>query len=347
VARGLEWLALHQSPDGSWSLDEYHRWSRRTLKDTDYFADPRLTGKGPKNDIAGTAFGVLPFLAAGITNKPVNKKGQDAEEANKYVKTVDKALRYLMTKQGKDGKLGAGMYEHGLATIALCEAYGLTSDPVLKRHAQEALNFVVKAQDPAGGGWRYQPRERGDTSVVGWQVMALKSGQMSGLSVPSITLKAAEKFLDYVEFKESSKPTGRYGYTDPEGNKETLTAVGLLCRQYLGTPRRNPALRAGVDWLVKSYKPGATNNIYYEYYATQVMHHMGGDHWEAWNKGAKGGQGIRDHLIAKQEKDGSWNPAGDVWGSRGGRIMQTSLSLLTLEVYYRHLPLYQRMSTTK
>jgi hypothetical protein len=41
---------------------------------------------------------------------------------------------------------------------------------------------------------------------------------------------------------------------------------------------------------------------------------------------------------------GSWDPsvpARDNFGVLGGRVMMTSLSALTLEVYYRYLPLYQ------
>jgi hypothetical protein len=87
--------------------------------------------------------------------------------------------------------------------------------------------------------------------------------------------------------------------------------------------------------------------MYYSYYATQVFHHMGGDDWDWWNTGPNGKTGMRELLIAAQDKDGSWDPKGDHFGSHGGRIMQTSLSLLTLEVYYRHLPLYQRVDTSK
>jgi hypothetical protein len=344
VARGLEWLALHQAPQGHWALDQWNLHARAKLTDGNFLPPVGNAGLGRKNDTAGAAFGVLPFLAAGITHKP--GVGKKAQMDNKYVKTVARALDYLMHKQGRDGDFGGGMYSHGLATIAICEAYGLTADPKLRSSAQAGLNFIVSAQNPSSGGWRYQPRQGGDTSVVGWQVMALKSGQMSGLNVPSITLKGAEKWLDSCE----SSDKGKFGYIGPNPTY-TMTAVGLLCRQYLGIPRRNPSLRSGCDWLLQNYPPSGPRNIYYQYYATQVMHHMGGEYWDKWNTGTNGKKGMRDTLISSQEKagpnTGSFDPGRDVHGRQGGRVMQTALCLLTLEVYYRHLPLYQRVKTKK
>src|SRR5262249_4524812 len=153
----------------------------------------------------------------------------------------------------------------------------------------------------------------------------------------------ASAFLDSCASPDGSQ----YGYTGP-GGSPAMTAVGLLCRQYMGWGPRNPSLAKGVDFLKKT-PPGATNDIYFYYYATQVMHFFGGDSWEEWNQGTKTKKGIRDWLIEKQDKSnthakGSWSPQGDRWGSGGGRLMVTSLSLLTLEVYYRHLPLYRRDS---
>lgn len=338
VAKGLMWLALHQAPQGHWALDQFNLHARGHIN-AGVFINENISGKGQKNDTAGVAFGLLPFLAAGITHKPSGRPLDD-----QYCKTVKRALDWMILNQGKDGRFGgSSMYEHGLASIAICEAYGLSADPALKYPAQKALDYIIRAQDPNGGGWRYHPKEAGDTSVVGWQVMALKSGQMSGLSVPNITLKGAERYLDACE----STDGGGYGYTGP-GDSPTMSSVGLLCRQYLGTPRRNNNLRTGVEKLMKNYPPSAQRNIYYEYYATQVFHHMGGEYWEFWNKGTNGKNGMRDVLLGRQDKDGSFNPAGDAHsGGAGGRIMCTSLSLLTLEVYYRHLPLYQRVDTEK
>src|SRR5262249_2155859 len=187
-----------------------------------------------------------------------------------------------------------------------------TSDPTLKASAQMALDYIVRAQHD-GGGWRYAPRQAGDTSVTGWQLMALKSGQMAGLSVPKKVLVQAGKYLDSVE---TSTKSGSSGYVPGSGGSPAMTAVGALCRQYLGTSPLDKSLLASIEKL-KAVPPSANAGIYYEYYATQVLHHIGGEHWDEWNKG-KNGKGRRpDTLIARQEKDGSF--AGTDHGS-GGRL---------------------------
>lgn len=338
VGRGLKWLALHQAPAGFWSLDEFPRYHRDDYNKPIRNMMGKLRGTASrKNDIAGTAFGLLPFFGAGYTHQ----KGS-------FAKTVGRGLTYLISKQDKrTGNFGGGMYAHGLAAIAMCEAYALTSDPRLKRSAQAGINYIVYAQDPEAGGWRYQPRKGSDTSVVGWQLMALKSGQMAGLNVPSVVLKNAERYLDSVEKKNSSgKGTGQFGYTT-DAPKTTMSAVGMLCRQYLGEPLRSPTMLNGIPNLLKNpANRMAPRNMYYTYYASQVMHHVGGDAWKKWNEGEGGRTGMRDTLIDLQERRGpamgSWDPRGESHGDAGGRIMKTSLCLLSLEVYYRHLPLYRR-----
>jgi hypothetical protein len=330
VAAGLAFLAAHQGTDGRWSLNNFNQLGKCNC-----------TGKATTdNDVAATAFGLLPFLGSGQTHKGGSASG------NKYTKQVDIGLKYLLLKENREGEFNPNMYSQGLATMAVCEAYGLTSDPALRNPAQRALNYIIDAQS-AEGGWRYARRSPGyDTSVGGWQLMALKSGQMSGLTVPPATLKRCNKWLDHA----ASADGGGFGYVanslnDPRPNETpTLSAVGLLCRQYLGYGPRNPALLVGVKRL-QQVGP-QTNNMYMTYYATQVMHHLGGNAWEIWNPK------MRDGLIAAQDtgKDaqhphqkGSWHNAGDsISGGYGGRMMCTSMSILCLEVYYRHLPLYRR-----
>src|SRR5437773_3231260 len=276
VASGLKWLSLHQAPDGHWSIDGFRQHGKCNC-----------TGEGnTNNDIAGTAFGLLPFLAAGKTHK----RSADNET---YYKVVEKGLKYLISKQNAQGYFGGGpYYAQGLATIAMCEAVGLTSDSLLKAPAQRALNNIMRAQN-ANGGWDYNPGTmRVDTSVSGWQLMALKSGQMAGLDVPKKSLEDAMRWLDRVQ--GNSEGSG-YGYDGP-GDTPTMTGVGLLCREYLGWGPRNPGLIKGVQKLGNDFGPDKQlNNMYYYYYATQVMHHFGGEPWQKWNPA------MRDSLIARQD----------------------------------------------
>ncbi|MGL4551642.1 MAG: prenyltransferase/squalene oxidase repeat-containing protein, partial [Gemmataceae bacterium] len=341
VGKGLRFLALHQAPDGFWSLHQFSRYARTApLPKGVIKPDNCVPNTTRNNDTAGTALGLLPFLAAGITNKPSKDNVNQAD----YSKGVGKALEWMIKTQIKTGEqrgyYGGDQYSHAIATIAMCEAYGLTSDPAVKASAQMGLNYIVMAQDPAGGGWRYSPRTAGDTSVTGWMVMALKSGQMAGLTVPKATLKKVEAFLNSCE----STDKGGYGYLPNNPESPAMTAVGALCRMYLGVNPRNPSLLASIRKLKQH--PPKTPNVYYTYYATQVMHHMGGEAWDFWNNGPGGKDGIRDVTIARQDEGKGGRPGqeGSFSGDDhvGGRIGATSLSLLSLEVYYRHLPLYRR-----
>jgi len=130
VARGFRWLALHQAPEGHWSLDQFNQHARKNLY-AEKYRDDGSTGKGMKNDTAGAAFGMLPFLAAGITHQSAYKISDE-----QYVKSVAHALNYLLSRQQEDGCFPGGMYAHALATIAVCEAYGLTGDRILRRPAR-------------------------------------------------------------------------------------------------------------------------------------------------------------------------------------------------------------------
>ena len=124
----------------------------------------------------------------------------------------------------------------------------------------------------------------------------------------------------------------------------TMTAVGLLGRQYLGAKRNSTMLTGGMKYLMNHLPEEGYSNTYYWYYATQVMHNMSGKEWATWNRK------MRELLVRTQVRNvdscsfGSWDPAKDEWGKRGGRVMTTSLSALTLEVYYRYLPIFQTQS---
>jgi hypothetical protein len=239
-----------------------------------------------------------------------------------------------MTPHGADLQQGT-MYAQGIATIALCEAYAMTGDDDLKTTAQRALDFIVAAQNRQTGGWRYVPGSPGDTTVLGWQLMALKSGYLARLRVPSPVVYRAMKYLDSVQADGGAY----YGYQAPE-KQPTTTSVGLLCRMIAGWERDRPALVRGIAYLA-SQGP-STDNMYYNYYATQIMRHHGGSEWKKWN------EQMREHLVATQSRQGheagSWYFDGG-HARPGGRLYNTAMAVMTLEVYYRYLSLYGDKST--
>jgi hypothetical protein len=318
VERGLKWLIAHQHEDGSWHFN---------------FDGPPCDNlcRNPGTETsttAATALALLPFYGAGYTHK----QGPYAEQVNRGLYYL--GSRMLLTPQGGDLEEGierGGIYAQGLSTIVLCEAYAMSKDANLRPYAEQAVKFILHCQDKHGGGWRYFPGQAGDTSVSGWQIMALKSALMAGLEVPSQTFFLANKFLDSVQNEKGAY----YGYTFPTNGGTTTTSVGLLCRMYLGWGRNHPGLVAGAAGLDK-LGPSETN-MYLNYYATQVLFHRGGPPWDRWNKK------MRDYLIATQATEGHENGSWyfqDYHDDRGGRLLNTALAILTLEVYYRYLPLY-------
>jgi hypothetical protein len=95
--------------------------------------------------------------------------------------------------------------------------------------------------------------------VTRFVLSALKAAEMAGLNVPRITLKRVDKFLDSVESGDrNSNNKGGYQYTLGTGATPAMTAVGGLCRQYLGVNPRNPSLLATVK-RIKQVPPGSGN----------------------------------------------------------------------------------------
>jgi hypothetical protein len=165
--------------------------------------------------------------------------------------------------------------------------------------------------------------------------MALKSGRMSYLKVPPETVRGASQFLDSVADERGAK----YGYTGPEARPST-TAIGLLCRMHLGWKLDDENLAKGIRYL-DELGP-SPRDMYYNYYATQVMHHYGRAPWKRWNSR------MRDRLVHSQagqaHEDGSWFMPDPHCSGQGGRLYCTAMAAMILEVYYRHLPIYRQES---
>lgn len=329
VGLALEWLAQRQRRDGSWDFSD---------------VGPCTSPGRIQNPIGGTAYALLPFLAAGNTHRTGPYKRQ-VTAGLEYLMTVGVVvpagydLRGVINKRDTDEEPNYAYYVHGAATMALCEAYGMTKDRKLKPACEGAVQFLLNSQDPRGGGWRYVPQQPGSTSCTAIQLMALKAGEKAGLRIPETTWRGVSHYLDSVQVDRE----GRYGYeVEKKAYDGSVTAMALLSRMYLGWGREEGDLKKGVEILDRK---GPYDNFYYNYFGTQVMKNWGGEEWVRWN-----GR-LRDDLVAWQEKEGdakgSWAPRDrSDYSIAGGRLLTTCLATLTLEVYYRYQPLLAEQEGT-
>lgn len=336
IERGLAYLAERQNDDGSWSLQGH--------------GETVLL----RSDSAATGLCLLAFQGAGYTHRQ-----------HQYAGVVARGLQYLLDHQRTNGDLyvrenplsdqNAALYSHGIAALAVCEAYGMTQDAGLEERAQLALDYIVATQHRRLGGWRYTPQVSSDTSVTGWMMMALKSGELAGLRVPADVYEGIDDWLDYAQAGPLGDDRYRYNPFAPDTPTQrhgrqptpTMTSVGMLMRMYSGWSRENASMQSAADYLLE-HPPrfGAATSprrdTYYWYYATQVMFHMGGDWWSSWN--SRLNPILVDSQTERGPNAGSWDPAEPVpdrWGKHAGRVYVTAMNLLNLEVYYRHLPLYE------
>ena len=316
VSLALRWLAAHQSDDGHWDGQDFDARCGHCDGQTDYDVNVALTG-----------LSLLCFLGAGHTQI----------EAGPYQDNVQRALDWLLKQQRPDGDLRRGetMYSQGIATLALSEAYGMTSDPLLGDGVHRAVDFIVQARNRVTGGWRYEPGDPGDTSVLGWQIMALKSADLAGVPVPAEAFASAKRWLVSVE---SPRYPGLYAYQPGQRPTPAMTAEGMFVQQLLGTPRDDPRMAASIEFLAHFLPDWERRlNTYYWYYSTLAHFHHHGAPWERWN------ERLQRELLANQvtvgPAAGSWPPGGE-WAPIGGRVYQTAICTLMLEVYYRYLPLY-------
>ncbi len=326
VQAALVWLAGAQSSDGRWDADRHGAGIGRSA------SAQHDSTIGSRSDTGVTGLSLLAFLGAGTTH-----------QQGPHAATVARGLRFLLDSQRSDGsfageaKFFAALYCHGMATLAVAECCALSGDPALRSPLERAVGYTLAMQHPVTGGWRYARGDRGDTSQLGWQVMALASAEQAGLGDFDAAEARARHFLQSVS---SGTAGGRAAYRSGERPTMAMTAEALVCRLFLGMPTDHPAAVEALDVIGRQPPERRWPNAYSWYYATVASFHCGGPQWEVWN------QRLQAALLPLQRSgagplDGSWDPD-PAWGVHGGRVYATALSALTLEVYYRHLPLFQR-----
>ena len=367
VDAALRWLKRHQDPTGCWDAETYQNNCTLAGK-----CEPGTykvwKGNREVTCIALTGYAALCFLGAGY----------DQAAPSRYRATVRQALAWLTQQQHADGRFGETNYENAIAVMALAEACAMSPDPAIRAIAQRGVDSILAAQcqepgEPApdasgaychGLGWDYNvPTARNDSSVTGWNVMALKSAFAAGLNVHD-GLTGARRWLDLAyrqanpNWQSLDAYTGRavmpYAYfsdtkkldfINPANLSQTidheagvnLSCVGLVCAVFLGHHAGDPMLQSLANEVLARQLPAAYPfNTYYMYYNTMGMFQVGGEAWKTWNAR------VRDMLVHAQRQgpdchDGSWDPDGTVFiGHEIGRVLSTCYCCLCLEVYYRY-----------
>jgi len=293
IGSGLRFLARQQNPDGSWGK-RYHESS--------------------------TALALMAFMLKG-----------HFPEKGPHGQALDKGVGFLLdrAKQG-GGYMGVNMYEHGLATLALSEVWGMSDRREIRDTLKRAVDVILRAQSPSGG-WRYQPRPQdADVSVTVMQIVALASAKEAGIHVPS---EVVEKALRYVKGLQVSGEGG-FGYQGPQSPEFARSAAGVMALLMSGE-RDSRAVLLGLEYLRRLPDGKFIDARFYyygHYYAIQAMYQAGESYYQEWYPQ------IRDALLTKQQADGSWSGGGE----EGDPCYATSMSILVLGVPYRFLPIYQR-----
>ncbi len=291
---GLEWLARNQESDGRW---DSAKW------------------RGGGHDLGVTGLALLAFLGNG-----------NSHADGKYRENVLRGLNWIARHQKKSGHLGwKTFYEQGIATMALCEDVAMTYDNRYRNVAGRAVEHILANMGP-NGGYGYQGPGN-DTSVFGWQIMAIKSAVVANLFPTFPQAAQARKYLDL-----SINGDGSTGYRGRGSPKISMTAIGLFCRIFVGYKKNHPEVIKAAK-LVSNAGPNVKKQ-YYTYYSTYCMFQIGGLEWKKWN------DNFRDPLIALQIKSGANKGSWDKWGHGGGRVYSTALNIMSLEVYQRYLPSY-------
>jgi squalene cyclase len=296
IQRGLQFLKSSQGQDGRWDASD-------------------------TNWVGYTAFSMIAFMLNGHCP---NKK-------QPYGETLTRAVDALLKEpEGQvTGYIGANMYSHGLATLALSEAWGQTDkDDKIQEALKAAVKVILRAQNEAGG-WRYNPQPAdADVSVTAMQVVALAAARQAGIFVPDETITRAVRYVNMCHQTESGGFSYEAGLGPPGFSR---TAAATFSLMMLGR-HEFKEVKDGVRYLQKEAPTavkGTDHYMYGHYYAALVMYQAGSQEFKDWYPR------IRDVMLSKQAANGSF--------AQGGRsTYDTAIALIILSIPYGYVPAYQR-----
>jgi hypothetical protein len=264
----------------------------------------------------------------------------------RYGPVLEKGIRWLLRKQQANGLLATDghqeMYQHGIATLALAEAAGMTDDELgkdVRKAVAKAVRVILKAQRTRGdarGGWRYRAflAQDADMSVTGWQMMALRAARNLGCDVPS---SAIDRAVEYVK-RCHNRRSGGFCYQPHGGLTVACTGTSILALEICGKEQHHcDEAKSGGSYLLRPQnlpREGQQWFFYSVYYGSQAMFQLGGNYWREFRP--------RLHeVLLRMQKGGFWDGnSGDA--AQGGRAYCTAMAILALTVEYRFLPIYQR-----
>ncbi len=276
-----------------------------------------------------TSLGLMAFMSVGEFPGP----GPTGE-------ALTRAKDWLMkqAQESPTGYLGTTMYEHGLATLALTELWGMTGDreeqDAMHKAIEAAVEVILRSQS-AAGGWRYQPSPSAgaDVSVTVMVFIGLASARQAGIAIPNETI---DKVMTYLRSAVNST-SGGFAYVPGGAGKNAAVSVactggGAYIAQLAGA--RDTDMVEGALRYLEGRMPAVfagTGYYYYcHYYAIQAMVQAGDERYAKWYPQ------IRDALISRQTENGSWS------GASGGVGHETPMAIIILATPYRYIPIYQR-----
>src|SRR5207248_1842583 len=253
------------------------------------------------------------------------------------------------------GEAGRYMYGHGFAILFLSSVYGEEEDgdrrKKLERILTKAVEFTGKAQTNRGG-WGYVSAADGgdfdEGSVTITQLQGLRSGRNAGIVVPKSIIDKAVKYL-----KDSTTPRGgviyslAHGGAAVGGERPPLTAAAIACAFSAGEYNSELA-KKWIEYCRTAIPIGRGrigHDEYLHYYYSQAIYILGENGYaRLFPRASKEDQitwskykaAMFDHLVATQQRDGSWS------GGYIGPVFTTAVYLTILQLENGNLPIYQR-----